>query len=869
MHKYIIPFLFLVNLAVAQSPLEKRLDFSVDGASMDAALLKLSNLCETDIAFSGNFFKNKHDLTISVKNEKVQKVLDQLLADTDITYKALGDRIVLFKKKYYTISGYIEDKDSGERLIAATVYCPTLKKGTVTNEYGFYSLTLPEGETKLNYSYLGFEVRKNQIHLDKNIRQKIQLKNTNTLSEVLITAKEQSNPVFGAPEFAPFTTITKEQVAISPDLGGELDPIRTAQLLPGIQSGADGLDGIFVRGGDNGQNLMLLDGAPVYIPYHLLGVFSIYNHETINSTAIYKGSFPARYGGRLSSIFDVRTREGNQYEWNGSVGANLISTNALIEGPIKKGKGAILLAGRKSYSGFLFNPFFRQTYFRNDAEGIQTNFLDWNAKLNYTITPKDRLYLSFYNGSDQMGSFSTTFEDELIEEREVALNWSNRITTFRWNHIYNDKLFSNATFTYSSFNYEYTVLEEFSVEKDEEEFDLKDLYYVDLRSINNDIGISLDFNYWLSAIHQFRFGGGISFKDFAPGLSYFEEDDEEIEELEKIDIDEFDRLLDVEKLQAAESHIYLEDQINIENKLLLNLGLRASGFLTADQNYFRLEPRMTLTYKVNPKLTARGGLSKMVQYLHLISYSNIRLPNDLWVPSDEELLPGTSWLSELGLTYKPFQNFSLSVDYYYKRLENLYTYPQGFEFDEVDFREFLISGNGKSEGIETLLEYSGTKTGGHFSYTFNKVRRTFSKINEGQPFAPNRDQPHQLKLFLYFKPNTKFSFGLNWVFNSNGKIPEIQPLGTEQIELDENIDKSIEKPSEQISFDHYHRLDLSVSYHFSTQKIQHLLKIGAYNLYNRSNLAFYRLEFNQNEEVSYRPVRSLMFRPSVSYRVKF
>ncbi len=866
MKKTLFLFLLFTNICFAQSPLNKILDFTVEDSPISEALLQLSEQASTDIAFSNNFFKKQKNITAQYQQTSLETILKDLLQRSNIAYKVVADRILLFKKKeqFYTISGYIEDENSGERLIAATVFSPSMQQGTTTNEYGFYSLRLPKGTTDVLYSYLGYAQHLEHVTLEKNRRQDIQLNNSITLAEVIVRPDSILNNSSPSEARSDFYPIHKKMLTISPDLGGEADPIRGAQLLPGIQAGADGLGGSLVRGGDSGQNLMLLDGVPVYIPYHLLGLFSIYNPHTVRSAKIYKGSFPARYGGRLSSVFDIRTREGNQYHWDGLASVNLLSGNALIEGPIQKGKGALLLAGRASHSGFLFNSFFQDTYFSTTPEAVETAFFDVNAKLNYTLSPKDRLYLSHYRGSDEMSSSSEAEEEDALEEQAVELNWANAVTAIRWNHLFNDKLFSNTTLTHSKFGYEYTVLEQFI--EDGEDLP-SDLFLLDMYSDNNDIGLKTEFDYLPSNKQRFRFGGGIAAREFVPEVTYIEEEEIDFEELENIEINEFEQFRDREVFTAVEAHLYVENQLHLSPKWKVDAGLRASSFLTDDKNYVRLEPRLKSTYRLHEKLWLHTAMSRMVQYLHLVSYGNVRLPNDLWIPSSEELLPEEAWQGEIGLSWEANTQTQLSLDAYYKKLDNLYVYPENYDFEEEDFYQILVSGQGIAQGVEFSIRHDTPTRGGQFSYAYANSTRQFDAINEGETYPYAHNQPHQLKLFVYQKLGRNWHLGLNWVFNSAGPPLNITPLGSIQEEV-EDEDVEMLNPLE-FTPDNYHRLDLSANYQFISKGLEHHFKFGAYNFYDRQNITYFRIDFQADDEALYSPVYGLGFRPSFSYRFSF
>ncbi|MFT7603251.1 MAG: hypothetical protein ACI8VT_000818, partial [Saprospiraceae bacterium] len=498
--KFILLLSFvIVQTASGQSPLNKVVDFSVDEISLSEALQELSKVAAIDIAFSNNFFDVAERISLQVKNKSLEHILSVLLKNRNVGFKELGNRVLLFINKEartFTISGYVEDKTSGERLIAATVFCNKNQKGTITNEYGFYSLSLPAGKIDLQSRYLGHQKNGQSFTLDKNVRLTIKLAANLTLPEVIVLPEGKGSPI----SYSALNTISqldKSFIEANPGLGGEEDFVRASQLLPGIQGGVDGLGGVRVRGGESGQNLMLMDGVPVYIPYHLLGVYSVYNSSTVNSAQLLKGSFSARYGGRLSSVYDVRIKEGNKEGWHGEAAVNLVNGKLLIEGPILKGKGSMLVAGRYAPNGFLLNPEFKRIYFQLDGEEgeLSSTFNDLNIKMNYNLSPNDRLYLSMFSGTDAFFRFFSEKNDgnKATWYSTLDFDWNNTIGMLRWNHLFNKKLFSNTTITYSAFSFNNITFEE--IENEEEEEWLADLVYLENQSDNKDIGIKIDFDF--------------------------------------------------------------------------------------------------------------------------------------------------------------------------------------------------------------------------------------------------------------------------------------------------------------------------------------------------------------------------------------
>ena len=582
-----------------------------------------------------------------MNKQRFKTVIQAILRNSQVDYKVVGEQVLFFLKKpnYYTISGYVTDQESGEKLISATVYCSTNHKGTVTNSYGYYSLTLPEGNAQLQTSYLGYELGLQQVNLQSNIELNTHLVTNSTLSEIIVIPEKIGQ--FPVKDVYNATTISKEFLESTPSIGGEEDYLQAAFLLPGIQLANDGLGGIQVRGGESGQNLLLMDGVPVYIPYHLLGVYSIYNGSTVKSAKLLKGSFPARYGGRLSSIIDIWTKDGHQQQWHAEAAVNLTNAKLLIEGPILKNKSSILVAGRLAPRGFLFESNFKQSYFQSIQDRVSSSFGDLNVKWNYSFSNKDKVYFSFFRGAD---SFSTDEEEEEGEEEiDLEFEWGNTIGSIKWNHLFNANLFLNTTATFSKYGYEYSSLNLFGATTAND----GNLYFLNSRSDNRDLGLKLDFSYLPSPKHTIQFGLSFSNREFKPQLVYYDDEDDVVKELEVVDVESLRSLSESDIFKANELSLYIEDRFVFNDKWYLNGGLRLSSFLQEEQSFWNLEPRFQLHFNPNNKIGLYTTASRMIQYLHLINNVALRLPNDLWFPSSKDLLPQEAWQMELGVDYKP------------------------------------------------------------------------------------------------------------------------------------------------------------------------------------------------------------------------
>lgn len=859
--------LFILQLGLSQTVLEQRFDFAVKDIAIPKALELLQEQTKIDIAYSRNFFNRSPNISISLNHETLETILRAILKSTNIDFKLINHRVVLFQKKspaFFTISGYIKDEKTGERLVAATVYDTKNNLGAITNEYGFFSLTLPGGEALLHFQHLGYQKHTLPIVIEKKHQYNISLVSNYILPEIVVTPEDEN---YSSVQRSSDNTIqiNKNFTSANPGAGGEVDFIRTAQLLPGVQGGVDGLGGVQVRGGENGHNLMLMDGVPIYIPYHLLGIYSVFNSSTVNSAQLLKGSFSSRYGGRLSSVFDVRIKEGSREGFRGEAGVNLINGRLLLEGPIQGGKGSFMLAGRYAPNGILLNREFKRIYFQTDVEDsdLESSFGDYNLKFNYKVTNKDHLYLSIFSGQDDFfrTSFFEDFENFETSNTTLDFNWKNTIGTLRWNHLFSDKLFSNATLTYSAFQFNNITFEEVEFFDEEEEF-----AYLENSSTNSDIGFNIDFDYIPNAQHTLRFGLAYSRKDFITSFIFLDEEDPVLEDIDDVDFEILQDFGENIDFNSTEMAIYAEDKIQFSPKWFSNIGIRSSAFINANSKYYNIEPRLTVRYQYKPKLSFYGSLSRMVQYLHLVTNTALRLPNDLWVMSEQDISPATSTQGELGLNYQINEHLSLQADVYYKEMSNLLAYPEDSNFLETldleNLNTFITSGKGTAYGLELFLKYSSERLQIGGSYVLSRSERQFDAHNLGKIYPHDYDQRHQIKFYYYQQLGKHFSLGANWVFNSpnpqwsladirfsfDPEIPRLNPLGERN----------------QLRSTPYNKIDINIGYEFKSPQIAQSIKLGIYNLTNRQNTIFYTKIGNEKESVGGFPIL-----PMLSYSINF
>ncbi len=883
------PFLVFIFSLLAfslfgQSVLDRKIDLQLENTSVSEALLLLAQKADIDIAFSDRYFKDAPVLNFDFRDKSIKDILHQILPTDNIKYKFRNDQLVLQKKRKntvvkYTVSGYVEDAETGEKLIGATIYSTTHQQSCFSNAYGFYSLSLSTASTELVISFLGSKVFRYAITLDKDQELNISLDPAITLNAVIVTP-DSSAQKEGLHLLDTDKNLLPTHVKLAADPGGEDDIFRMAQLLPGVQTGADGLGGLHIRGGNADQNLILLDGVPVYNATHLLGIFSIFNTSAIRSATLLKGKFPARYGGRISSVFDIRTKDGNRKAWAGNLGLSLGSFNATLEGPFANKKGSILASFRNSHSNFLLGPALQRTLLggegsEEDEASLKYLFRDINIKANYRFSQKDQLYFSFYKGKDVFNAEIEYEESELKEEEEILfqnyysneLNWGNLIASLRWNHLYNNKLFSNLTLTGSQYIFNNENLFEKEVQEETTSEDFAYFYYGYASEIE-DLAANIDFDYLPENNHHIRFGAGIIAHAITPEASAIDEETFVEKEDSIFKINQFSDIDTPTQLMAWEGHAYVEDEFILQKKLQLNIGLRASAFVQGKARYGYLEPRVNLRYPLEKNFSAFASANRMVQYLHRINASGLSTPNDVWIPSSSWFKPQTSWQYELGFDFEKAQNYHINLSGYFKQMSGLLSFnaTNPFADFEEDFSDELIVGDGTTYGIECAFQKLFGRTGGWVNYTFAHTKRQFAKQNLGYAYPHQFDSRHQFKVYLFHKFNKYFTISANWHYRS---APPLLLLSENQF-IEDVFALDVNPPGKKNTkrSEDYHRLDVALSYAFTSKKMQHRLKVSVYNLYNRANVAFHQVEdiadIKNGQPVSFLPVL-----PGVGYEVGF
>ena len=756
----------------------------------------------------------------------------------------------------YTVSGYVEDTDSGEKLISAYIYDTKSGKGTVTNNYGFYSITLPKDTVILNISYIGFKTENKRIFLNKNEVLSFSLKSSFELQEIEISGK-RSQKIEERTQMSR-VEVPLEQIKSMPALFGEVDVLKVLQLLPGVQSGAEGTSGLYVRGGSPDQNLVLLDNVPVYHVSHLMGIFSVFNADALKNVSLTKGGFPARYGGRLSSIIDINMKDGNMKEFHGAGSIGNLTSKLMIEGPIIKDKASFIVSGRRSYADLFIKPFLKASLSEGDDISLDMYFFDLNAKVNYKINTKNRLYLSFYSGKD---IFGTKFSDS-DDSYAGGLFWGNLIGALRWNYQISPKLFLNTTTTVSDFKS--GVESEFSYKNNNQTESFSAKYSSGIK----DFALKLDFDYIPSPDHYIKFGGNIIDHTYNPGAIGLKA---------KIEDFDLDTLIGYNTSKSTELNVYIEDDFTI-GFLKANLGLHASGFLIGKEFYNSLQPRIGLRYLLNKAYSLKASYSTMKQYVNLLTSEALTTPFDLWVPSTEKIKPQFSWQAAVGIAKTFRGDYELSIEAYYKKMKNVISYNPGESFfdgafGETDWESKVTQGTGDTYGLEFLLQKSLGKFSGWIAYTLSWNWRQFENINGGERFPFKYDRRHDFAIVGTYKITERITLSSNWIYSTGNAIT----LATYKYPYFVNsfggfYNNEIENLSSKNAFrmSDSHRLDISIEFHKKKKRWERTWVLGVYNAYSHKNpfFIFPDNDYETNKTI-FKEVSILPFLPSVSYQFKF
>ncbi len=773
-------------------------------------------------------------------------------------------------KEKHTISGYVKEKGSGELLPGASVAIPRLKTGTVTNNYGFFSITIPSDSIEILISYVGYSPKAFRFNLNEDKELNIELETNKNLKELVVVSSKTYQKISDNSRMSTIE-IPVHQIKEIPALLGEKDVLKVIQLLPGVQKGGEGNSGLYVRGGGPDQNLIMLDDAIVYNAFHLFGFFSLFNGDALKSIELTKGGFPSRYGGRLSSVLEMQMKDGDKEKLHGEAGIGLLSSRLVLEGPIIKKKSSFLVSARRTYFDVLTLPF------QTSGEKVGYYFYDLNAKANYEIDDKNKLFLSGYLGRDKF-YFKSSYGNGNTDIGEMS--WGNATGTLRWNHLFNGRLFSNTSLVFS--NYDFGIGQE--TEFDNQKYKLK--YSSGIR----DLSLKYDLDYRPSPMHTIKAGALFIRHTFTPSAMVY--------------VDNFAGINENKKSQIGswENAIYAEDDIKIGQRTKVNAGLRVSHFAANKSNYINLEPRFNALYMIKSDLSAKASYAVMNQYVHLLTNTGLGLPTDLWVPATDILKPQNSWQIAGGFA-KDFieKEVLLSIEGYYKESKNVISYKEGASFLEVtgdaseeqsenfNWEDNITSGRGWSYGAEFLLQKKAGKFSGWIGYTLSWTQLQFDEINFGKKFWARYDRRHDISLVGIWKiremSNDKNGITLSgtWVYGTGNAItmPIAEynsPVHNPGIANGNNFFGNYVSQYTgrgEFRMAPYHRMDLGLRITRKFEKYNRTIELSVYNLYNRFNPFFYYIGhedsfgFGSSSKRVLRQVTLFPIIPSISYHIKF
>ena len=782
----------------------------------------------------------------------------------------------------YTISGVISNQNSTETLISASVFDQNSRKGTVSNNYGFYSLTLPQGHVQLHFSYAGFASQIRSFSLQKDTTINLALSEFIELSELTVTASQKELGTQGSQMSA--INVPVQLIKSVPTLFGESDVLKSLQLLPGVQAGTEGSSGFYVRGGGPDENLFLLDGVPVYNVNHIAGFFSVFNTDAIKNVTLYKGGFPARFGGRLSSVVDIRMNDGNSNKLHGNFSLGLISSKINLEGPVGKSKKTTFnLSARRSYFDLLTKPVLRLIKFE---EGFRIDagyyFYDLNAKITHKLSEKDKLFVSFYNGSDNIHSEindSRSYDNNVTEQDKVNMNWNwgNSIGVVRWNRMLTNKLFVNTSGTFTQYNFKTFMGTEFNTLVINPAQATQQKYQLEYTSGITDYGFKTEFDYAPAPEHDIKFGTAYTHHIFKPGISV-----DKLKSETEVPTAQTDTVIGNNAINTNELMFYAEDNWSINSFLKANVGLHFASFFVQNTSYQSLQPRISMRALLTESLSVKAGFASMQQFVHLLAYNNFSLPNDLWVPATASVKPMKSVQYSVGTFYNYKNTIDFSVEAYFKTMINLIEYTDGASFFEssAGWERKIVSGDGRAYGLELLAQKTVGKTTGWIGYTWSKTERIFNrsdqKLNGGNPFPAKYDRRHDISLVVSHRFGAKFDLSGTIKYSSGNYVT--LPLQNYKgfSEFDSKLPYFTRRNNYQLP--DYFRVDAGCNFHKQLKYGQRTWNISIYNATNSMNPFYLFVRTNKyNDPITGLLVSKRTFNkitvfpiiPSVSYSYKF
>lgn len=888
----LICVLFIGDRIMAQEK-ERLYDFSFSQTPIEEVIAEVERQSGHVFSYESSLLRGFPAITLRMKSFSLVNVLERVFAANGVHYKVVRNYVVLKKRKpFFVISGTVRDFASLETLIQASVYDGKRGMGTMTNNHGFYSLALPGGKVQLTISFVGYKSYQTAFTLSRDTVISVDLVQDNRLDEVLV---EGGITRGGIRKVQPGQVrFPVKMVNVLPSLLSESDLLKTLQLMPGVKTGSEGLAGLYVRGGNMDENLYLMDGVPLYNPSHLLGFFSTFNSDAVKNVDFYKSSFPARYGGRLSSVVDVRIKEGDMEAYHGSISVGLIASKLQLEGPIKKGKTSFNVSARRTYLDLIASPLIKSLTRSSSRDNLSYEkggyyFMDVNAKVTHKFSERNQLALNCYWGHDKAWygmydkdkNLSGTDPRDYVSDDNWSWSWGNFIVALEWGARLNSRLYSNTSVSYSRYlsRINISMFEKMQTNKDSGSWKPEVLNdsYSHFNSGIYDWIVKSDFEYNLNERHTGRFGGSYAYHTFVPEMSRL-----------KIASDDFGAGIPGNWQSRTESWVYgneialyAEDEIRLTERLRVHPGVRLALFRVERKNYFSVEPRFSLQYQTTKRLSMNVSYAEMSQYVHLLAFGGVSLPSDLWVPVSKEIKPMLSRQVSGGIYYQFNRGWDVSLEGYYKTMKNQIDYLDGASIlpEYKNWKEHVAVGKGEAYGLEVQVQKSAGKTTGWVNYTLAWANRRFpgGEINYGRKYPAKYDSRHGVNIALVHRFNKRFDISAAWVFHSGARATiALEKYAGATVEGVVETPPTVDHVEYRNNFrmKAYHRLDLGFNFHRYRKRGVSTWSIGLYNAYSRLNPFFM---YSDTERIAGSNARKPVLRqasifpviPSFSYTFRF
>lgn len=879
----------------------RKVTLNMQKASVREILDEIQKQAGVTFSYESSLLSGLPKTTFRADDEALENCLTRLFANLPVVYKMTGRIVVLKRKpKQVTVSGFVRDKRSAESLIGASVYESGSRVGTASNNFGFFSLTLPGGDITIRASYIGYTGRLyNLTGLERDTVLTIELEPSASLQEVVVTGQSTSKQSVLSTQMGALE-INQQTIRSTPVMFGEADIIKTLQLTPGVSSGTEGTAGMYVRGGNVDENLFLIDGNPVYQINHIGGIFSAFNPEAISGMDFFKSGFPSRYGGRLSSVVDVHMKEGNMKEYHGSATLGLISGNLNFEGPIVKDRTSFNISLRRTWLDVLSAPALAIANKIMKKDGIRTRaryaFHDLNLKVNHIFNDRSRMYFSLYNGNDVLKGGSTDYPSDFYSDvksynydTDVSLRWGNIMATTGWTYVFNNRLFGKFSGVFTRYHSKLRSTE-LDIEGKEGESGYSERFSENSTNTGiMDLGVRTSFDYLPVHSHHIRFGGDYLVHRFRPEYNRSSSFDKSQDFISNINKEYANDLL-----WGHEAGVFAEDDWTLLPSVRINAGVRFSLFNVQGKTYTGVEPRVSLRWLLADNLSFKASYSRMNQYVHLISNSFISLPTDAWMPVTRKLKPLLSDQVSAGFYYDLNKTYSFSVEGYYKTMENLLEYRDGHTFTPsyLNWEDKLTAGDGRAYGAEFMVRKETGRTTGWIGYGLSWADRKFDELNLGERYPARFDNRHKLNIVVMHKISPKVEISAAWSYASgnhvtlslenymeNGSLNYVHGNGYDLPYTGSwGIDYYEGRNNYQLPA--YHRLDLGIKIYRPKKKGRMgIWTVSIYNVYSRMNpFMIHKTDKEVRDPSSsygykvvpvFKTVGIMPIIPSVSYTYKF